>query len=120
MMTKKNWFSRSVLLASVVAVALSSAPAWAAPPAPRFMPGVSDMGALDSSLGDFLKIKVNINTNNGTFHAWGNGAVTNLSGRGQTYVNIPCVIPGVFVTSDRYHVFRNGGCRLQADGNLFS
>ena len=121
MMMMKNWFSRSVLLASGVALCLSAAPAWAALPVlPRFVPGVSAMGNLDDSLGAVIKIKakLTINTNNGTMYASGNGGVTNLSGAGHGYNNISVIIPGMVVTSNQYYVFRSGACRLAAKGNV--
>jgi hypothetical protein len=114
---KKNWFSRSVLLASVVAVGLSASPAWADHPV-RFVPGVNTMGNLDDTLGAIIKIKATYNTRRGTMHAYGNGGVTNQSGRGNVFYDIPVVIPGMNVTSNQYRVFWGGGCTLRANGTL--
>ena len=113
-----NSISRRVWLASVLVLCLSAATAWADTPVFNvYVPGVNPSGNLDNGYGTFLlPLKVNINTNKGTFTASGHGTVTNLSGAKQEYVNIPVPIDSGTLTGNMYKVNKKGKCDMHVTG----
>lgn len=80
------------------------------------LPGVDGNGNLDLMLGAPTPVKVNINTNTGKFSAAGKGKVQNQSGKTQTFVNAPVVIPMVTVQKSKYVVAKTGKTIVIASG----
>ena len=110
--------SRRGLVLGALALCLTTTAAWARvnSQAPFDYPGVNPGGNLDANLGTSGFINLNVNTNTGKFHAFGKNVVRNLSGKAQTFTNVPFNIENATVTSSRYSCLKKGFASVAASG----
>lgn len=109
--------SRRGLVLGALALCLTTTTAWALTvQVPFLFPGVDAGGNLSDALGAQSNVNANINTKTGKFKASGKAKVQNLSGKTQTFTNVPVNIPGVTVTSSRYSVSKKGAASVAASG----
>jgi len=109
--------SRRGLVLGALALCLTTTTAWATLVQGGYLfPGVDMGGNLSNGLGTPGFVNVNVNTNNGKFKASGKAQVQNLSGRTQTFTNVPVDIPNVTVTSSRYSCKKAGAASVAASG----
>jgi len=107
------------LVLGALALCLTTTAAWARVngQAPCFYPGVNVGGNLDDALGAEAFINFNVNTETGKFHASGKATVQNLSGKAQTFINVPVNVDApVIFTSSRYSCSKKGAASLAASG----
>ena len=110
--------SRRGLVLGALALCLTTTAAWARvnSQVPFLYPGVDPEGNLDGMLGTSGLINYNVNTNTGKFKASGKATVPNLSGKAQTFINVPFDIQNATVTSSRYSCSKKGVASLAASG----
>ena len=111
--------SRRGLVLGALALCLTTTAAWARvnSQVPFVYPGVDPGGNLDDGpLGTSGLINLNVNTNTGKFHAFGKNVVRNLSGKAQTFTNVPFDIQNATVTSSRYSCLKKGVASVAASG----
>ena len=111
--------SRRGLVLGALALCLTTTAAWARVNAqvPCFYLGVNEGGNLDVTLGTSAFINFNVNTNTGKFKASGKATVQNLSGKTQTFANVPVIspVPATY-TSSRYSCSKKGVASVAASG----
>lgn len=109
--------SRRGLILGALALCLTTTTAWALTvQVPFLFPGVDAGGNLSDALGTQSQVIANVNTKTGKFRASGKATVRNLSGKTQTFTNVPVNIPGATVTSSRYVVTKKGAATATAAG----
>ena len=111
--------SRRGLVLGALALCLTTTTAWALNVNGQvlsFYPGVDPEGNLDGMLGTSGLININVNTNTGKFKASGKNVVQNLSGKAQTFKNVPFDIQNATVTSSRYSCSKKGVASVAASG----
>ncbi len=109
--------SRRGLVLGALSLCLATTTAWALTvQVPLLFPGVDAGGNLSEALGTQSQVSANINTKTGKFKASGKAAVQNLSGKTQTFTNVPVNIPNATVTSSRYSVSKKGAATVAASG----
>ena len=109
--------SRRGLVLGALALCLTTTTAWALTvQVPFLFPGVDAQGNLSDGLGSQSNIIANVNTKTGKFKASGKAQVQNLSGKTQTFTNVPVNIPNVTVTSSRYSCKKTGAASVAASG----
>ena len=109
--------SRRVLVLGALALCLMTTTAWALTvQVPFQFPGVDAGGNLDVMLGKGGFIYAIVNTKTGKWKASGKAKVQNLSGKKQTWTNIPFMIPGVTFTSSSYSCSKKGDASASASG----
>ena len=110
--------SRRGLVLGALALCLTTTTAWALNvQLPCLYPGVNAGGNLDGSLGFVGAINFNVNTNTGKFRASGKATVQNLSGKAQTFINVPVNVDSpVMFTSSRYSCSKTGKASVAASG----
>ena len=112
--------SRRGLVLGALALCLTTTTAWALNQnvqIPCLYFGVNAEGNLDGILGTSGLINFNVNTNTGKFKASGKATVQNLSGKAQTFINVPVNVDSpVMFTSSRYSCSKTGKASVAASG----
>lgn len=111
--------SRRGLVLGALALCLGTTTAWALTvQVPFLFPGVNAQGNLSDGLGTQSQVIANVNTTTGKFKASGKAQVQNLSGKKQTFLNVPVNVPGATVTSSKYSVAKKGAATAAAAGTI--
>ena len=109
--------SRRGLVLGALALCLGTTTAWALTVQVALLfPGVDAGGNLSNGLGTQGVVNANVNTTTGKFRASGKAKVQNLSGKKQTFLNVPVNVPNATVTSSRYSVSKKGDATVAAAG----